>query len=943
VGLDPGYQPQVLDLNMSRAILGSVLVPRDGIGYLAHTPKPGQRLLAAVSRSIGFVRSRISSRFPHARGDSLLPELMAIGCFLILPWIGLTLALKHEYYRAEAAAVVSTGNLAQALEESTRRTIGQIDYILLSARAMQAAQREHFDFNNWARTQTFADRMTAQIAIADGTGLMTGSTITLPPGINIGDRAHFRAQIDPAHDDLFISKPVLGRVSGLASIQFSRKLLAPDGMFNGIVVLSLDCVELARFYEALALGDGFVSVLSADGTILARGPQVAGLNGTSIKGQPELRDVLNLAAGSIELRGTQNQIGQVVSFRRLQEYHLIVMVGFDSNTVFGPYRSQRNRALSGGVAITFVVGLTGFFWVRQKRRSLLSRRALNVTLDTISQGILMVDRRGGVSVINPRALDLLAWPDEPRAVAMKFVASRAGELIPGIPSLHGAPVAGTALAGSRQDGKFETTLADGTIIEVRTHLLADGGFVQTYTDVTEQRLAHAQVQHLAHHDALTGLANRVELRQSVSDVLERRAGPGEITALVMIDLDGFKGVNDTLGHDAGDALLIEVGRRLKALVRVTVRVTDVVARLGGDEFVILAIGLHTREDAVPLAQRVLRRLAEPIRINGQHVRIGASLGIAFHPLDGLDADTLLKHADVALYSAKTAGRGTYRFFDEQLTHEVSDRRLLETDLRRALDDEALEVYFQPKFDCVSLDIVGFEALARWRHPTRGFVSPDIFIRIAEDRGLVNCLGRWVLEQACKGVATWEPRLPVAVNVSARQLYDGGLKDDIAAVLEQTGLAPEHLEIEVTESVLAGDDRTVLANLQAIKAMGIRIALDDFGTGYSSLSYLRRFPFDKIKIDRAFVQGQADDPGVRVILESILGMCHNLGLATVGEGVETAQQLALLRDRGCTEIQGYLMGRPMPGDQVQAFIRSHVRAPVAQDVPVAGHEMVPVLT
>jgi diguanylate cyclase (GGDEF)-like protein len=444
--------------------------------------------------------------------------------------------------------------------------------------------------------------------------------------------------------------------------------------------------------------------------------------------------------------------------------------------------------------------------------------------------------------------------------------------------------------------------------------------------MTEQRLAHAQVEHLAHHDALTGLVNRYELRQQIAGLMDRQAGPEKLAALIMVDLDGFKGVNDALGHEVGDEILVEVGRRLKA----SVRETDVVARLGGDEFVILVVGLRQREDIVPLAQRVLRLLAEPTQVNGEQVRIGASLGVAFHPQDGLDVDTLLKHADMALYSAKIGGRGMYRCFDEQLTRAVTERRLLESELRLALDSEALEVYFQPKFAASSLEIVGFEALARWRHPTRGFVSPDVFIRIAEDCGLINGLGRWVLEQACKGVATWQRRVPVAVNVSVMQLHDGGLKDDIAAVLRRTGLAPEHLEIEVTESVLADDDRTVLGNLQAIKAMGIRIALDDFGTGYSSLSYLRRFPFDKIKIDRAFVQGQTDDPGVRVILEAILGMCHNLGLATVGEGVETQEQLALLRDRGCTEIQGYLLGRPMPGGQVQEFIRSHIRVPGGQD-------------
>ncbi|MGD0106942.1 MAG: EAL domain-containing protein [Rhodopila sp.] len=831
-------------------------------------------MFGAAIQLIGRVGRGIGSWLPNAKAESLAPEAAAICCFLLLPWIGITVALHHEYHSAEAAAAQSTGTLARALEESTRRTIGQIDYILLSARAMQAAEGERFDFHEWVRNQTFTDKMTAQIAITDSTGLVTGSTVALPPGISVGDRPHFRAQVDPAHDDLFISDPVTGRVTGLQTIQFTRKLFGPGGAFGGIVVFSLGSVELARFYESLALGRGFVAILSAGGTILARGPLVPGLTGSNIKGTAGFRDVLDHAAGSVSLGATPGQDAQIASFRRLHDYPLIVMVGFDTDTVFGPYRSLRQNALLSGV-------------------------------------------------INPRVLQLLAKPDEKPEAAMQYVAARAIELIPETLRPSASPDAGQGADGPGQDSKFETTLRSGAIIEIRTHALADRGFVQTYTDVTEQRVAHAQVRHLAHHDALTGLANRVELLQRVSDIVEDRSGT-LLTALMMIDLDGFKGVNDTLGHDAGDKLLVEVGRRLRPLVRGS----DMVARLGGDEFVILAVGLGQRDDVVPLAKRVLRRLADPMQVNDQQIRIGASVGIAFYPRDGLDVDTLFRHADLALYSAKTAGRGVYRCFDEQLSQAAADHRQLESDLRQALDAEALEVYFQPKFSAVSLRVVGFEALARWPHPTRGYVSPDVFIRIAEDCGLINRLGRWILEQVCKSVATWEPRLPVAVNVSVMQLQDGGLKDDIAAVLGQTGLQSEHLEIEVTESVLADDNQTVLGNLKAIKAMGIRIALDDFGTGYSSLSYLRRFSFDKIKIDKAFVQGQADDPGVRVILEAILGMCNNLGLATIAEGVETQEQLQLLQALGCSEIQGYLLGRPMPRDRVQTFIRSHLGSPAA---------------
>jgi predicted signal transduction protein with EAL and GGDEF domain len=317
-------------------------------------------------------------------------------------------------------------------------------------------------------------------------------------------------------------------------------------------------------------------------------------------------------------------------------------------------------------------------------------------------------------------------------------------------------------------------------------------------------------------------------------------------------------------------------------------------------------------------------MAEPFHVVGQQVRVGASIGIAFHPTDGQDGDALLKYSDIALYCAKAAGRGTYRFFNTQMTRAVNENRLLESGLRSALDNQSLELHFQPKFACNSLAIVGFEALVRWRHPTRGDVSPETFIRVAEECGLIKRLGLWVIEQACRTAVAWESRLPVAVNVSLLQLYDGDLQTEIAAILLRTGLPAELLEIEVTESVMADDNPAVLETLRTLKTMGIRIALDDFGTGYSSLSYLRRFTFDKIKIDRSFVQGQAHDQGVRVILEAILGMCHKLGLAAVGEGVETRQQLSMLRQCGCTEVQGYLLGRPIPASAVEMFVKNNIR-------------------
>jgi diguanylate cyclase (GGDEF)-like protein len=849
------------------------------------------------------------------RGDaeSVMPELAAIACFLILLWASIAIALKHEYETAKTGAIQNTANLARAFEESTRRTIGQIDQILLSARAFYSAQGNRFNFDDWARTQTVPDQMTAAIGMADASGHVFADTLPIPPGVNIGDRPHFLAQLDPAHDDLYISKPVLGRVSGQATIQFTRKVLGPHGEFAGATVLSLGCNELSRFYQKLDLGNGFVALLAPDGTQLARGPLIPDQIGKPMMEATVYGQVLSQHDGVIEFHNKHLDVGEIASFRRLQEYPLIVMVGLDTNTVFRQFWSLRTRMIISGAAVTVAICLIGLLWLQQKRRSIASRRALTITLETISQGILMVDARGNVPVVNPRARDLLAVPERPPEEMQRVAAERAKELAARHPpfALGDAPVA---------DAQFDVAREDGTVIEVRNHALPDGGFVHSYTDVTEQRLADARIRYLAHHDTLTGLANRVQLRQRMPEFCPHDADGQQSTAFVLIDLDGFKGINDTLGHDVGDELLVEIARRLQTLVREV----DFVARLGGDEFVILQPGVRGTVETEVLAEKLLQYLAEPVQVGGQQVRVSASIGITMYPSDGHDGDALFKHADIALYCAKAAGRGTYRFFDPQMTRAVNEHRLLESGLRWALDNQALELHFQPKFDCNSLAIVGLEALVRWRHPTRGNISPQTFIRIAEECGLIKRLGLWVIEEACRSATAWKLRRPVAVNVSLLQLYDGDLPGGIAEILRRTGLPADMLEIEVTESVMADDNQVVMESLHALKAMGIRIALDDFGTGYSSLSYLRRFSFDKIKIDKSFVQGQAHDQGVRVILEAILGMCHKLGLPVIGEGVETRQQLAMLRQYGCTEVQGYLLGRPIPANAVEKFVEGNIR-------------------
>ena len=445
------------------------------------------------------------------------------------------------------------------------------------------------------------------------------------------------------------------------------------------------------------------------------------------------------------------------------------------------------------------------------------------------------------------------------------------------------------------------------IVAINTRALDGGGCILTFEDMTERRRAEAQVEHMAQHDALTGLANRSRLRARLEESLAR-ADRGECFAVLCLDLDRFKAVNDTLGHPVGDELLRAVTSRIGG----SIRAQDTAARLGGDEFAIIQAGVDQPHEATALARRLIEELTKPYEIGGHTVIVGASIGVAIGPLDGTSPDTLLKHADLALYRAKAEGRGTWRFFETEMDDRMQARRRLEMDLRRALVEEEFELFFQPLVQVGNRVINGFEALLRWRHPERGMVSPDEFIPLAEETGLILPLGAWVLQRACQEAAGWPSSISIAVNVSAVQFRSPELVDVVAAALAKSGLPGERLEIEVTESIMLQDNVTTVGILHRLRRLGIRISMDDFGTGYSSLSYLRSFPFDKIKIDRSFIRDLEKNDGAKAIVTAISGLGRSLGMRTTAEGVETAEQFEQLRADGCTEAQGYLFGRPMSG-------------------------------
>ncbi|WP_035018054.1 bifunctional diguanylate cyclase/phosphodiesterase [Caulobacter sp. UNC358MFTsu5.1] len=477
---------------------------------------------------------------------------------------------------------------------------------------------------------------------------------------------------------------------------------------------------------------------------------------------------------------------------------------------------------------------------------------------------------------------------------------------------------------------------DGSTALLRTKKIAipgpDGAaeyILAVSEDIAERKRAEAQIARLAHYDPLTDLPNRLLFQKDLSAALSRAARREDLVAVHCIDLDRFKTVNDTLGHPIGDALLKTAAERLRACVREG----DTVARLGGDEFAVVQCGLTDLSGATRLAGRIVEALAETFELQGHQVMIGGSVGVAVSPNDGSDSDELLKKADMALYRAKADGKGAFHFFERAMDEALQARRALELDLRLALAEGQFELHYQPLFNLGADRVTGCEALLRWRHPVRGMVSPADFIPLAEEIGLINSLGEWVLREACREAAGWPEHVRLAVNLSPAQFRDKHLVTTVVSALAASGLAAERLELEITESVLLQDTAGNMSILHDLKALGVRISMDDFGTGYSSLSYLRSFPFDKIKIDQTFVRDILDDADALAIIKAVLDLGASLGITTTAEGVESEEQLDELRRQGCGEIQGYFISRPKPAAEIAAML----------GVTVKGGDKAPVIT
>ena len=573
-------------------------------------------------------------------------------------------------------------------------------------------------------------------------------------------------------------------------------------------------------------------------------------------------------------------------------------------------RVEERRTADGG-SIGVRIDITE---LKQREQELQAQNLrFDTALNNMSQGLSMFDREQRLVVCNERYAKLYGLPLEltrPGTTFQQILDHRIANRVYAVDSQEDHARELLSSIGDNLPLIRVVEFTDGRAIVVKRQPMADGGWVTTHEDITEQRRTEARISHMAHHDGLTDLANRVLLRERLEETLERRPRDAEVAVLCM-DLDRFKDVNDTLGHPMGDALLKAVALRLRGCVRDA----DIVARIGGDEFAILQAGVGQPVSATALARRIIDAISLPYELEGHQVVLGTSVGIAVAPGDGTEPDQLVKNADLALYRAKGDGRGTYRFFEPGMDEAAQARRKLELDLRSALSTGAFELYYQPLVDLDRNEVSCFEALLRWNHPERGLILPDDFIPLAEETGLIVPIGEWVLRQACAEAASWPGQVRVAVNLSAVQFNVVNLVELVFSAIGASRLAASRLELEITETALLENTESAFATLKRLRHMGVRISLDDFGIGYSCLSYLRRFPFDKIKIDRSFIRDMGSDRQSVAIIQAVIGLGASLDMATVAEGVETRDEFDCLRAFGCTEVQGYYISPPRPASEV----------------------------
>ena len=880
-----------------------------------------------LSRAIGLVRAKMGA----------IQWLILCGVALVAA-IALGTAYLALQFRERALEVTERdlNNTALLLSRHFDQQLSDLQHVHEDVVSyLQAGRLDTADsFEKHMSTLSAHEMLRAKLAALPHVGalnlfnaegwLINTSEMWPVPDVSIASRRYFREFTSGRPAPEVIVEPAVSKVTGKWTTIFARRIIGRDGRIIGFASRGVEPTHFEDFVASLALGeDTAISMIHRDGTVIARHPYDPTVVGRNVSGSPSFQRVLELEGNHsgrfVSQSGGDDRVGAA---RSLNHFPILIVATTKTEAALADWRAQTRLQFFAAVLAVLVVVVTIYFIVRQLQRQhltaqrLLSEKSqhLDNAINNMTQGLLLFDSSARLVICNQKYIDMFGLSPEivkPGCYLTDLIRHRQqlGSFVGDVDAYC------AKFLNPQNDDIHDTVIStpDGRMIRLIYKRSPDGGWATTLEDVTEHRRIAAKIEHLAHYDGLTNLPNRTLFQRHAEGLLMQTTKSS--FAIMYIDIDEFKRINDSLGHLIGDEFLKGVSARLLEAVGSQ----DFVARLGGDEFAVIQTAIGSDEDVIELIARIYAALRTPFDCHGHSLASDASIGIAIAPRHGSDLLRLLKSADLAMYAAKAAGRRTYRFFEPSMEAEANLRRELEHDLRSALAEGGFELHYQPLVDLRSDNVTGCEALLRWRHPVRGMVSPADFIPVAEETGLIEDIGQWVLRTACMEAVNWPSHVRVAVNVSPIQFRSQTLALKVASALAEAGLDPRRLELEITEAVLMADDDAAIMTLKQLRKLGVRIALDDFGTGYSSLSYLQRFPFDKIKIDRSFVKELTRGSGSSSIIKAVVSIAADRSMVTTAEGVETEEQRTTVQALGCTQMQGYLFSPPRAAADIRAML------------------------